>query len=505
MASGEVSILISAKDGASRVLAGIEDRMKKFGSSVAGTMTQIAAGFGIGFGVTQIVSGLKNAVEQIDRLADSASNLGVSTDAFQALQWVATKTGNSFEQVQQVFEKVKIAQSGIGDKKIQDALAQLGISAQKFASLKPEDAFAQLGRAITNANDPLQAFKEVTEIFGEKLGPKMLEMLRSVAGDGFGAVIDQAKAAGAVLEEELVQKVSKAADQWDAFKKRMMVAGAEAMFDKYEAKTWWQKLFPNWAQIWEALGRAAGAGDIERAGGVARLVDPNANKTTTADAYAAAAKQQQRAFDDLTKAHKEVADKGEAAANKAADEYVEMFDKMVRESEEALEKGDRDYAEAVQKRGEAQARREAEYSDQRLEAFRAAADAAREEERLQLDRLEQIKNSPRTFQERRAARLAEGQARYDDRREERLRKRMEELGDKFKIGIGDKRFLDEREASRKAQEAADKAKVAEENAREMEKTLREQRHKEMMTALNNEIAAQQATIDMLEQNLRTSV
>jgi hypothetical protein len=492
MASGEVSILISAKDGASRVLAGIEDRMKKFGSSVAGTMTQIAAGFGIGFGVTQIVSGLKNAVEQIDRLADSASNLGVSTDAFQALQWVATKTGNSFEQVQQVFEKVKIAQSGIGDKKIQDALAQLGISAQKFASLKPEDAFAQLGRAITNANDPLQAFKEVTEIFGEKLGPKMLEMLRSVAGDGFGAVIDQAKAAGAVLEEELVQKVSKAADQWDAFKKRMMVAGAEVMFDKYEAKTWWQKLFPNWAQIWESLGRAAGAGDIERAGGVAQLVDPNANNTTTADA-------------DLTKAHKEVADEGEAAANKAADEYVEMFDKMVRESEEALEKGDRDYAEAVQKRGEAQARREAEYSDQRLEAFRAAADAAREEERLQLDRLEQIKNSPRTFQERRAARLAEGQARYDDRREERLRKRMEELGDKFKIGIGDKRFLDEREASRKAQEAADKAKVAEENAREMEKTLREQRHKEMMTALNNEIAAQQATIDMLEQNLRTSV
>jgi hypothetical protein len=213
MASGEIKLLVSAKDGATRVLSGIEGSVKRFGkalSSVAGQM-----GMGLGFGA--IVSWLVDAVKGLDAIGDAADNLGVTTDALQALNAVARTTGNDLGQVQKSLESVLKAQANLGeDKKLQENLRTLGIDFEKFINLKPEDALALIGKQLGNAADKTAAFSAVSDILGAKVGPRMAAMLKQIGGDSLDGVIQKMKAAGQVADEELVKRAGAAMDNFSA-------------------------------------------------------------------------------------------------------------------------------------------------------------------------------------------------------------------------------------------------------------------------------------------------
>jgi hypothetical protein len=240
MASGEVSIRVTAKDGATRVLAGIESRLKSFSSGVRSIGASLIGGFGIGAAVSA-VSGL---VRRLDDIGDAAANLDVTTDVFQALQAVGRQTNNAFGDVQKTFEKVRKAQSDIGsDKRLQSLFEKLNIDAGAFRQLKTEDAMSVLGKAVSESTNQFDALNVVTEIFGDKIGPKLVAMLRSVAGDGFDPVIARAKATGQIVSRTAIDWASTWADAWEASKKGyetffgQLASGAVMTFSKLEEST----------------------------------------------------------------------------------------------------------------------------------------------------------------------------------------------------------------------------------------------------------------------------
>jgi hypothetical protein len=79
-------------------------------------------------------------------------------------------------------------------------------------------------RAYLAAADKNKAFNAIAQIFGERMGPQMMTMLRQLAEQGFPAVEASARKAGDVMSAETVAALNKAEKAIQEFKNRITVA-----------------------------------------------------------------------------------------------------------------------------------------------------------------------------------------------------------------------------------------------------------------------------------------
>jgi len=85
------------------------------------------------------------------------------------------------------------------------AFTTLGIAIKDVIALAPEDLWSRMGAALLNTTDAQAAYNAVGDIFGAKIGPRMVAMLKDTAA-GMSAVTAEAMRAGQVLDADLVEK-----------------------------------------------------------------------------------------------------------------------------------------------------------------------------------------------------------------------------------------------------------------------------------------------------------
>lgn len=176
---------------------------------------------------TAAVIGLsKSAIELASHLSDTSQNLGINVVSLQALEAQHKRNGVSQEELTKALEKTRAASIAAfnGDVKHTEALAALGIKASYFIQLPLDKQYAAIGRALYAATDKTVAYNAVTQLFGEKIGPKMMESLRELGELGLPKVTSEAQKAGQVLSAETIVALDRAGDAIDDFKKKITVA-----------------------------------------------------------------------------------------------------------------------------------------------------------------------------------------------------------------------------------------------------------------------------------------
>jgi hypothetical protein len=182
------------------------------------------------FSVVAVANFAKTMADQVGVIKDTADNLMITTDALQALTFEAKQNGVASEQLVQVLGKIKNAQGEViaQDKMRTQALQTLNIKSEEFVGLSVDKALERLGKAYSDANGSAEAFNAVSAIIGERVGPRLMATLEKIGTVGMKAIEDGARSAGQVLDEDLISRADKAADEmtamWDRIKNGGLIA-----------------------------------------------------------------------------------------------------------------------------------------------------------------------------------------------------------------------------------------------------------------------------------------
>ena len=162
----------------------------------------------LSIGVTALLGSLSavglSTVKYADDVGTLATQIGLSAEAMQKWQYIAMQTDVTDQQLQTGLMKVQGAfgklASGTIDKSSQ-ALLNLGITVED--ATKGMDAnFDNLVKRISSIEDPILQANYANEIFGEKLGAKILPLIKS-GGEGLNQLAKEFENLGYLTNEQV--------------------------------------------------------------------------------------------------------------------------------------------------------------------------------------------------------------------------------------------------------------------------------------------------------------
>lgn len=193
----------------------IEGRFKRINPSVAdgflNSFNRSLVGAAAGaLALEQSIVGIRRAIGEVDDLGDMAERVGLSTDAIQALRHTLGQAGGDAELADRAFDKFSdsIAKAALGSGYLAELFKANGVALRDSSgTLRENEALlVDFARLVTNAETPQERLRLATEAFGRQAGPKMVGTLKEIAELGLPALIENAKAAGVVLDENLIAK-----------------------------------------------------------------------------------------------------------------------------------------------------------------------------------------------------------------------------------------------------------------------------------------------------------
>ena len=181
-------------------------------------LTGVLGGLAAGLSVGLLVSKTKQAISVLDEIGKTADNLGLTTSALQELRTIAESSGMTFEEFTKGFARFSVAvgEAATGTGEAVQAFKTLGISltTSSGATRQTEDLFNELADAMSNFENAADRANIMADLFGQKVGVKMLNML-SNGSDGMKKMREEAKALGIVIDEDLIRNAEKAQTQLD--------------------------------------------------------------------------------------------------------------------------------------------------------------------------------------------------------------------------------------------------------------------------------------------------
>ncbi len=211
----------------------------KFGLDATGLKTELQslerkvedfagkwAKIGLAAGAAAFTALAKGALDLSAALRDNSTALGINVEKLQALIYSAEQNGSSQEQLLKALEKTKIGfqKAAEGGETQLHAMEKLRLSSERMAALPLEKKFEALAIAYAKSNDKAEAYNAVSEILGEKVGPKMIATLQDLAANGLDQVAKSAANAGHMMSAETIVALEKADQAIQDFKKRATIA-----------------------------------------------------------------------------------------------------------------------------------------------------------------------------------------------------------------------------------------------------------------------------------------
>ena len=161
----------AAKNGFNQVLnhaKGIGSGLNNAFDKVKGVLGSVAGMLGMGLGTAAAVRGVKNLIDKMDYIEDTAPKIGVSFGYFQKMQFAAERSGTSFDAVVSSFTRMKKAagDAAAGQRKAVDTFAMLGISVDQLKGMNPEELFDEVAARLNLMEDPLLRDAAAAALFG---------------------------------------------------------------------------------------------------------------------------------------------------------------------------------------------------------------------------------------------------------------------------------------------------------------------------------------------------
>lgn len=192
---------------------------KKLGNGIK-TAGKWALGLGTAAaGVTTAMFAMtKKVTSDFDRIAKDSKKLGITTDAFQEMEYWASQNGLSSNDMERAVGRLnqRIGLAVSGNKKYSDALSQLGVdmNAVKNGTVSTENAMYQAVSTLSQMTSEQEKSALASELFGTKLARELMPALQ----DGSLSLEDAAKKAqelGIVIEEDTLKAAETFNDTWD--------------------------------------------------------------------------------------------------------------------------------------------------------------------------------------------------------------------------------------------------------------------------------------------------
>lgn len=224
----------------------------------------------------------KDAVQFASSLVDGAEAARVSVESYQALSFAAREAGVDQDKMAAALAKLSNnAQAALdGNEGLQKALARLGLEYKTFAALAPDKQLETLGRAYVASGADAKAFAAVSDLLGEKAGPRLVQVIKRLADDGLSGVAKAAEDAGQMLSALDAVKLDALGDSIDRWKTRALVAIGEVVTGLGDL---WKRITGqgiNVAEQQDIDARARAISELENEGVIRRRIPGGPNGPT---------------------------------------------------------------------------------------------------------------------------------------------------------------------------------------------------------------------------------
>ena len=220
MANPKVKYEITAEDKSKKVVSGVEASLKraaKIGATALATASVAAAA-----GIATIAIKAAQAADNVGKLS---TQLGISVKSLSQFEFIAGQTGVKFETMTMALQRStrRIAEAAQGTGEAKNALIELGLSAQKLNQLDPAAQFEVLSKQLSQVTNNADQVRLAFKLFDSE-GVRLLRTIKSTGGE-FGALNEEARKLGSVLDTDLTKKAADVNDSMDKIGKALSGVG----------------------------------------------------------------------------------------------------------------------------------------------------------------------------------------------------------------------------------------------------------------------------------------
>ena len=177
-----------------------------------------------------ITSTLGESIRLADEIKDSANNLGISTNAYQALGAHVKMAGGDMGALTgalniQQKSLVEATNNSVGPAAA--AYRALGLSIVALQGMPLERQFEAIARSISTATNKQEAFRSAAVLLGERNLPKLRQSLKELGEEGYDAVAKKGDAA--VIKPETIARLTAAADAFKRMRDIFIASVAETV------------------------------------------------------------------------------------------------------------------------------------------------------------------------------------------------------------------------------------------------------------------------------------
>lgn len=214
------SIILTAVDKTKAAFASAKAGIDSLGAAstgVSGLLRNLFAGVS----VVYFVGKLRNVVEGMNEVSESAQRAGTSVENLTALQYAGQQAGVDDMQKSLVALVAALESARDGSGKAFEAFAALEIDPTQFED--PADALVALADKFAALPDGVQKTSLAIDIFGKRVGPGMIPLLNE-GSTGLARMRKEAEALGKVMDQDAADAADRFGDNLDRMKGH--IAGA---------------------------------------------------------------------------------------------------------------------------------------------------------------------------------------------------------------------------------------------------------------------------------------
>lgn len=204
----------------------IERNFDRMNAGVSAGLTKVAAFTASIISVGALLAFSKKMIEIGDNIGDIAERLGITTDRLQEMHYAVKLAGGETDEFDRAILALSRRIGGAGDQvdETSRALGRLGLSVSDLRGKKPDEVFKLLADRIRGVSDPFRQAEIAGALFGERLGGKLLPTLRLGSAE-LARLAAEAHKFGLVIPADVIEKASKAQDEFDRMSIAMRAAG----------------------------------------------------------------------------------------------------------------------------------------------------------------------------------------------------------------------------------------------------------------------------------------
>lgn len=184
--------------------------------------------------VSSVVTKTREAIETFDKIDESAEKIGVTTDAFQELQYAAMLSGVGAEGMEKALEQLnrRAGETAAGVGEAKDTFKRLGVSVTDSAgNIKSADTLLmELAKKFSDIQSPAERAAAAGKLFGEELGTKMAAMLAKGTAE-MEKLRQEARDLGVVVDAHVLKTAADTADKLDTMAKVIDINLKSALVD----------------------------------------------------------------------------------------------------------------------------------------------------------------------------------------------------------------------------------------------------------------------------------